>query len=94
VKGSATGNKTTNIKNKLPRRMYKERGQLEDRKHLGVLLEKSKDYKKRSANHKQKAAVINKLSLRADQRNPDEFYHKMKHARFEEGTHKVILGSA
>lgn len=52
VKGSATGNKTTNIKNKLPRRMYKERGQLEDRKHLGVLLEKSKDYKKRSANHK------------------------------------------
>ena len=26
-------------------------------------------------------------------RNPDEFYHKMKNARFDEGTHKVILSN-
>ena len=34
--------------------------------------------------------LIEKLQLKADFRNPDEFYHKMKHAKFEDGTHKVI----
>ena len=31
--------------------------------------------------------------MKADLRNPDEFYHKMKNARFDEGTHKVILSN-
>lgn len=35
--------------------------------------------------------IIEKLSLKADLRNPDEFYHKMKHAKFEDGTHKVTI---
>lgn len=61
AKGGLFSNKTTRVKNLLPRRMYKERGQLQDRKHLGVLLEKHKDYKKRSLNFKQKDAVISKL---------------------------------
>ena len=43
----AKGAKTTQIKNTLPRRMYKERGQLQRREHLGIL-EKRKDYKRRS----------------------------------------------
>lgn len=51
-------NKTTRVKNLLPRRMYKERGQLQDRKHLGLLLEKHKDYKRRSTNFKQKDNII------------------------------------
>lgn len=53
-------NKTTKIKNLLPRRMYKERGQPQDRKKLGILLEKKKDYKRRSLNFKQKDKVIRK----------------------------------
>ena len=34
-----------------------------------------------------------KLSQKADFRNPDEFYHKMHKARFEDGTHTVMLES-
>ena len=56
------GNKSTKIKNTLPKRMYKERGQLQRREHLGML-EKRKDYQKRSNNFKQKAAIIKKLGL-------------------------------
>lgn len=83
-------NKTTHIKNLIPRRMYKERGQLEKRKHLGVVLEKKKDWKRRSENFKQKDRVIKKLSVKAQLRNPDEFYFKMKNARFQDGTHKIV----
>ena len=54
------GNKTTQIRNVLPRRMYKERGQLSHREHLGIL-EKRKDYKRRSDNFKQKDKIISKL---------------------------------
>ena len=53
------GNKTTQIRNVLPRRMYKERGQLSSREHLGIL-EKRKDYKRRSDNFKQKDKIISK----------------------------------
>lgn len=60
VKAGDMANKTTRVKNLLPRRMYKERGQLSDRKHLGILLEKKKDYKRRSTNYKQKDTVISK----------------------------------
>lgn len=54
------GNKSTKIKNTLPKRMYKERGQLQRREHLG-LLEKRKDYKRRSNDFKNKASIISKL---------------------------------
>ena len=66
AKGGQMSNKTTKVKNLLPRRMYKERGQLQDRKHLGLILEKHKDYKRRSLNFKQKDRVISKLD---DQQN-------------------------
>jgi len=35
--------------------------------------------------------VLEKLSIKAQLRNPDEFYHKMNNARFQDGTHQVIL---
>jgi len=62
AKVNKTSNKTTNVKNRLPKKMYKERGQLSDRKHLGVLLEKKKDYQRRSANFKQKSRIIGKFA--------------------------------
>ena len=86
-----SGAKTTQIRNVLPRRMYKERGQLEGRKGRGILLEKKKDYKKRTTDFKQKHSIIKKLGLKAQLRNPDEFYHKMKSARFVDGEHQKVL---
>ena len=85
-----TGAKSTHIRNVLPRRMYKERGQLSGRMNRGKLLEKKKDYKKRTVDFKEKRGIINKLSLKAQLRNPDEFYHKMQNARFKDGTHQII----
>ncbi len=32
-----------------------------------------------------------KLGLKAELRNPDEFYHKMHSAKFVDGEHKVVL---
>ena len=49
----AKGAKPTKTRNVLPRKMYKERGQLSHRKHLGIL-EKRKDYKRRSNDFKHK----------------------------------------
>jgi len=53
------GAKDSRIKNTLPRRMYKERGQLKRREHLGIL-EKKKDYQRRSKDFKQKKNIIRK----------------------------------
>lgn len=35
--------------------------------------------------------MIEKLGLKAELRNPDEFYHKMGNAKFVDGEHKVML---
>ena len=56
----AKGAKNTLIKNALPRRMYKERGQLARREHLGIL-EKKKDYKRRSKDFKNKDKILRKF---------------------------------
>ena len=63
----------------IPKRTYRERGQLKSREHLGIL-EKKRDYKRRAKDFKKKSTVIKKLSEKALQRNPDEFYHKMIHS--------------
>ena len=82
--------KTTKMKNYIPRRKYRERKQLSGREHLGML-EKKKDFLKRSKDHKQKDAVIKKLSQQASLRNPDEFYHKMKNMRKDDNTGKAVF---
>lgn len=77
-------------RNAIPRRMYRERGQLKSREHLG-LLEKKRDYKRRAKDYHSKEGVIKKLSEKARQRNPDEFYHKMVNATVKEGQHHTIV---
>lgn len=57
----AKGAKPTKTRNVLPRKMYKERGQLSHRKHLGIL-EKRKDYKRRSNDFKNKNQIISKFA--------------------------------
>ena len=69
--------------------MYRERGQLKSRDHLG-LLEKKRDYKRRAKDYHSKENVIKKLSEKARQRNPDEFYHKMVNATIKDGEHHTI----
>ena len=61
--GKANGAKTTHIRNLIPRRQYKERGQLSSRvDQRGLLLEKKKDYKKRTLDFKQKREIVCKFS--------------------------------
>ena len=55
---------------------YKERGQLQHRKHLGGL-EKHKDYVKRAKVRQAKVARVRQLKRAVAMRNPDEFNMKM-----------------
>ena len=75
-----------NIKKYIPRRKYRERGQLEHRKKLGFL-EKKKDYKIRAEDYHEKEKKYKNLKEAARTRNPDEFYHKMIKAKIIDGEH-------
>lgn len=66
----------SSFKNSIPKRKYKERGQLKKRESLGFL-EKKQDYKRRAINYHQKQDKLDKLRLKAGLKNPDEFYFKM-----------------
>ena len=69
-----------NLKKYIPKRKYRERGQLESRKNLGFL-EKKQDYKKRADNFHEKEKRYKKLKEQARLKNPDEFYFKMANAK-------------
>ena len=75
-----------NIKKYIPRRKYRERGQIERRKRLGFL-EKKKDYKIRAEDYHTKEKKYKNLKEAARTRNPDEFYHKMIKAKIIDGEH-------
>jgi U3 small nucleolar RNA-associated protein 11 len=58
------------------------------------MLEKKRDYKRRAKDYHQKSNVIKKLSEKALNRNPDEFYHKMVTSEVRDGQHITILKSS
>jgi U3 small nucleolar RNA-associated protein 11 len=68
------------------RKTYRERGQSEDRAHLG-LLEKKKDYQQRARDFHRKQDAIHALEVKAAFRNPDEFFHKMIKTKKKDGKH-------
>ena len=74
------------IKKYIPRRKYRERGQIERRKRLGFL-EKKQDYKIRAEDYHEKEKKYKNLKEAARTRNPDEFYHKMIKAKIIDGEH-------
>eukprot|EP00644_Phytophthora_capsici_P011584 jgi/Phyca11/11714/fgenesh1_pm.PHYCAscaffold_79_\ len=76
----------TTMTNVVKRREHKERGQLRERRKLG-LLEKHKDYVKRARDYNSKQKRLTTLRLKAALRNPDEFYHKMRETKTEGGVH-------
>lgn len=74
------------LRNVVKRREHKERGQLQERKKLG-LLEKHKDYVKRARDYNKKQDRIKTMQVKASFRNPDEFYFRMNTTRTEDGVH-------
>lgn len=80
--------KMSSFRKAAPRRTHKERSQLGARTHMG-LLEKKKDYKIRSADYHRKENAIKALKVKAEFRNPDEFYHKMISSSTKKGVHEV-----
>nr|CCA26957.1 U3 small nucleolar RNAassociated protein putative [Albugo laibachii Nc14] len=76
----------SSLRNVVKRREHKERGQLHERKRLG-LLEKHKDYVLRARDYHNKQKRLRSMQLKAAFRNPDEFYFKMHSSRTEEGVH-------
>lgn len=60
----------------IQKKQHRERSQVTERRHLG-LLEKKQDYKLRAENFHAKQAKLKLLRKRAKERNPDEFYFGM-----------------
>jgi len=72
------------MRNAIPRRSHRERAQPHSRTRKG-LLEKRKDYVLRSQDYKRKQSAIKRLSEKAAEKNPDEFYFGMVSHRTKGG---------
>ncbi|CAM9119497.1 unnamed protein product, partial [Ectocarpus fasciculatus] len=68
---------------------HKERGQPSWHKKAGFL-EKHKDYIVRARDYQKKRKQIKSLKKKASERNPDEFYFKMKNSKVVGGVHEDI----
>ncbi|XP_067946681.1 probable U3 small nucleolar RNA-associated protein 11 [Watersipora subatra] len=66
---------------------HKERTQPSHRKDLGYL-EKKRDYKVRANDRARKTKALQKLKLKALEKNPNEFTRKMIVTRMEDGVHQ------
>lgn len=78
-----------NLKKYIPKRKYRERGQLEKRKKLGFL-EKKQDYKIRADDYHKKEARYKKLKEEARTKNPEEFYFKMINSKTVDNEHMNV----
>jgi U3 small nucleolar RNA-associated protein 11 len=74
----------SSMRNAIPRRSHRERPQPHSRQKRG-LLEKRKDYVLRAADYKRKSTTLKRLSEKASERNPDEFYFGMMRERTVDG---------
>jgi U3 small nucleolar RNA-associated protein 11 len=72
------------MRNAVPRRSHRERAQPHVRARKGIL-EKRKDYVLRSQDYKRKQTAIKRLSEKAAEKNPDEFYFGMVNQRTRGG---------
>jgi hypothetical protein len=64
------------MKNAIPKRKYRERGQVDWRKDTGFL-EKKVDWKRRATKYNRDQETLRKKTIQANLKNPEEFYHKM-----------------
>jgi U3 small nucleolar RNA-associated protein 11 len=76
----------SSLRNAVKRITHKERAQPRARAHFG-LLEKKQDYKKRAVDYQKKRDYVQAMKLRAEMRNPDEFYMGMHNSQMKEGKH-------
>ncbi|KAJ3194977.1 UTP11-like, U3 small nucleolar ribonucleoprotein [Irineochytrium annulatum] len=76
----------SSLRKAAPRRTHRERSQLKERAHLG-LLEKKKDYVLRAADFASKQKRLKAMRNKALARNPDEFYFGMINSSTKNGVH-------
>ncbi|CAL5222541.1 g4918 [Coccomyxa viridis] len=76
----------SSLRNAVKRKTHKERSTPIERRKLG-LLERKKDYKARADDFHRKEKALEALQRKAEERNPDEFYFGMEHARTRGGVH-------
>jgi U3 small nucleolar RNA-associated protein 11 len=77
----------SSLRNAVKRITHKERAQPRARARFG-LLEKKQDYKKRALDYQKKRDYVQAMKLRAEMRNPDEFYMGMHNSQMKEGKHQ------